>query len=596
MGRSLGETREPASDGLFRSESPLLTWLPDETLFSLCSRHHRLWGYSAAWQTAKVLFGGRRVGVHHDLPSGLDDFSARTGGILGRPAEIATKRTLLRFYRPFEEEHDIEAAVQTMRGRSVANLKFRLGLLTSRFRANHPLKACPECMKVDLASHGWMYWRIDHQYPGVWACPRHRCWLRVSTMKSTGVERFLWHLPDDAGLTPVTLQPRQATTDAVMRLAGNVVTLIEQATGAGGLQLQHVRPALIQQAEGNGWVTRAGSLRMQQAAPAYLDYCAALRIVPELAALPSSLAEAEMQLGRLLHRVPRDTHPLRILIAIDWLFGDASAFLGGEMHAEMGDQDAASTSESGCGGAPQGLADGRKQQVLDLVSAGVSVTAAAAEVGVAVATAMAWLAAAGIAIPRRPKILTAEVFALLVKELRTGMDKSEAARKFGVSVVTITRVLRTVVGLQSAWHAARFARARSEARAEWLKALEQYPGLGTKLLRATVPSAYAWLYRNDRSWLADHPPESPSRDPAPRSGSVRWDERDASLSKCVLDAALDLSRSGPGKPVRLWQLYQAVPELKAKLSALDRLPLTRRAIESTLGRRTSGGRSRALFE
>lgn len=61
----------------------------------------------------------------------------------------------------------------------------------------------------------------------------------------------------------------------------------------------------------------------------------------------------------------------------------------------------------------------------------------------------------------------------------------------GASGVTVTRVLRTVVGLQSAWHAARLARAQSEARAEWLKALEQYPGLGTKLLRAMAPSAYA---------------------------------------------------------------------------------------------------------
>src|SRR3546814_4771453 len=46
-------------------------------------------------------------------------------------------------------------------------------LLTSRFRANHPLKACPACMTKDLDDHQTTYWRLDHQFPGVWHCPVH---------------------------------------------------------------------------------------------------------------------------------------------------------------------------------------------------------------------------------------------------------------------------------------------------------------------------------------------------------------------------------------------------------------------------------------
>jgi hypothetical protein len=332
------------------------------------------------------------------------------------------------------------------------------------------------------------------------------------------------------------------------------------------------------------------------AAPAYLDYCAALRVVPEFAGLPSNLAEAEAQLGRLLHRAPRDTHPLRILLAIDWLFEDARAYLAAAASAEEGNRSATPTVGPVRIGAAEHSDDRRKQQVLDLVNAGVSVSAAAGEVGVAVATAMAWLAAAGIAVPRRPKILGPEVLASLVKDLRTGMDKSEVAKKHGVSVMTVTRVLRTVVGLQSAWHAARFERAQSAARADWLKARDQYPGLGIKLLRAVVPSAYAWLYRNDRAWLQGHAPAPADRTTALRSGGVRWDERDIHLSKAVLDAALTLSRSHAGKPLRLWQLYQAVPELKAKLASLHRLPLTHRVVETALGRQYSATTPGDLFE
>lgn len=571
--------------GLLGSDSAVLPWLPDETLFSLCSRHHRLWGYSLASQTAKVLFGGRRIGTHHDFPSGLDEFYERTRGVLGLPVEIASDRTLLRFFRPFLEELEIVAAVQSMRGSSVAHLKFRLGLLTSRFRANHPLKACPQCVESDLEARGWVYWHIQHQYPGVWACPEHDCWLRISTMKSTGVERFMWHLPDDAGLTSVTGTPCQETAAAVSRLARTVVSLIEHASDSGRLQLQRVRPALLQRAAEHDWVTAGGRLRMKQVASAYLDYCRPLRAVPEFAGLPGTLAEAQTQLGRLLHSGPHSTHALRILLAIDWLFGDAAEYLdSASSQVQPGHTASAPATGAAAADTESGSNEERKQQVIALVSAGVSASAAAADVGVAVATAMAWLAAAGIPVRRRAKSLKPKVLRALVKALRAGMDKSKAAEKFDISVPTVTRVLRTVPGLQSEWHTTRFERARSAARAQWLKALEDYPDLGIKLIRANLPATYAWLYRNDRAWLAQHRPARAIRGPDSSSSGVRWDERDDRLSKAVLDAALTLSQSNPGKPLRLWQLYQAVPELKAKLERLNRLPRTRRVIEQALDR------------
>ena len=54
-------------DGLFKPDPALMSWLPGETLFSLCSRHHRLWGYATASQSARVLFGGPRTGTRSCL-------------------------------------------------------------------------------------------------------------------------------------------------------------------------------------------------------------------------------------------------------------------------------------------------------------------------------------------------------------------------------------------------------------------------------------------------------------------------------------------------------------------------------------------------
>lgn len=53
---------------LFES-TPLLDWLPDETLFSLVSRIHSMSGHGEDWRTSLLLFGTRHTGIHHDLPN-----------------------------------------------------------------------------------------------------------------------------------------------------------------------------------------------------------------------------------------------------------------------------------------------------------------------------------------------------------------------------------------------------------------------------------------------------------------------------------------------------------------------------------------------
>lgn len=100
-------------------------------------------------------------------------------------------------------------------------------------------------------------------------------------------------------------------------------------------------------------------------------------------------------------------------------------------------------------------------------------------------------------------------------------------------------------------------------------------------MRALEPAAYAWLYRNDRLWLDAHKPEAGAALRGPSAPSVRWDERDQFLSQLVIQAAIEL-REKQRSRLKLWQIYQVVPELKPKLATLQRLPLTLRALTQIL--------------
>uniref|UniRef100_UPI00155DC829 TniQ family protein n=1 Tax=Chromobacterium subtsugae TaxID=251747 RepID=UPI00155DC829 len=142
--------------------------LPDETLFSWCSRYHRLAVNGADRNTCMLLFSHYRTGSAHDFPARVAVLADRLQGALGSATEIIRQRTLLPFYLPFRSKLLGLQAEQAMCGQGIGHLKFRLGLLTSGLGAAHPLKACPVCMTEDLALHGWAYWRRCHQLPGVW--------------------------------------------------------------------------------------------------------------------------------------------------------------------------------------------------------------------------------------------------------------------------------------------------------------------------------------------------------------------------------------------------------------------------------------------
>ena len=49
--------------------SPAMEWLPDETVFSLCSRLHFLSGHHVPTKTNQLLFGTARAGSAHDVPA-----------------------------------------------------------------------------------------------------------------------------------------------------------------------------------------------------------------------------------------------------------------------------------------------------------------------------------------------------------------------------------------------------------------------------------------------------------------------------------------------------------------------------------------------
>lgn len=549
-------------DLAFGSAPTLPQWWSDETVFSWASRYHQLAGHRLAAQTCLALFGDRRQGAQHDLPNRLASLADAAAGNLGTPQSIALDHTLLRYYLIARTPDESAAAVTSLVHPTPGVLKFRLGILTSRFRANHPLKACPRCMDDDVSAWGSSYWHLAHQYPGAWICRQHDTPLLRSTVKTNGISRFKWMLPPKAVLVDVVPSASSAALRQFADFVAGWSSLAPASLTASGI----AAACRAQLRQGDGGLELSSRA---DAASAFAKAIAPLRQVPELQGLPATDALAKGDLDRWVFAPRGGTHPLRHLAIIYWLFSSWDGFLAAYAEAQTDDRAAEPLATAG------GPIDPRRVPFVQALQAGRSVTAASKLVGVTVSTGLAWATQHGIKTPRRPKSMTDAIHARIVEELGRGDEKADIARRHDVSVQAVTRVLRSEVGLADTRRLAQGVRAQAAARQAWSAALAAWPGATVADLRTRAGAAYAWLRRHDGQWLDAN---LPARQRLPLAPRVDWDSRDVRLAEEVRRVAAELTADNAGKRLHPWQIYQALPELKAKQSALVRLPLTTRAL------------------
>lgn len=311
-----------------RAALPADAWFPDETLFSLASRHHIVSCNHLDEHTALQLFGHRSVASRHDLPSHIDVFVEKTHGKLGGAAEVIFERTLLPFYFPLKPTESMENAVDTIRRGGAGSLRYSLGMLHNRFNALHPLKACGLCVSEDIKCFQVGYWHRIHQYPGVWVCPHHNHLLQSSSRQRTR-GAYGWCLPREDFLeVPASLAPAGCESKRLALLRQVAFASMAFAALAPNTFLDRARIAGIYQQRlvSIGMRELTGKLRLDDCIDSVLQTAAPLRTVSDLSALPANRDEARAFVSRLCWERVETMHPLRHLFAIVWLFGGWDCF------------------------------------------------------------------------------------------------------------------------------------------------------------------------------------------------------------------------------------------------------------------------------
>ena len=562
-----------------------IEFLPDETLFSWCSRYHRLAANGLDRTTCMQLFGHPRIGSAHDFPARLAALVVRSHGSVGTAAELIRERTVLPFYLPFKPRSLGREAEAALESDGIGHLKYRLGLLTSGLGAAHPLKVCPSCNESYFADHGWFYWHRVHQLPGVWLCPDHGTPLRISHLRSQQRARFAWALPLPESFIPVigveSLAPEAPQIGWLMKLARLSFSLVGVEPGRVDDPVR-IAEAVRERMTKLGMTHSGGSVRWSAAMASLNLLTESLAVLPELSH-QADQGLLKTQLLRLLSGRAL-THPLRYLVWIATWFDDLGDFLEAYEKPELatpycGDY-AQPPLASSCVGGP----DQARAQVLMAVCRGeISVTDGARRAGVAYATMAVWSSQEAFTPPRRPKKVDSRCWNHAIGMLRDGADKEEVATACQVSVVTVTRILRTVAGLQDLWHRVRYEQRQATARQTWSQVANLRDYVGIQAIRRLSPAAYAWLYRNDRDWLRASLNHIPKRVTA-NHATTRIENADVRMAAAL--EKLALTRNVASSLCAWTELNRALPAVLKVVRSPANWPRTVKVLASILNCRS----------
>jgi hypothetical protein len=495
--------------------------LPDELLYSYLGRVAELNSLGACKSRLRKFFGTNDRSAVIDLPMGLDTLQQQLG--LNSPwkstTEMIESATTYPYHRPFltfPRRARVEKALACGEGKAV---KTAMGRVANGFGANPPLRYCLECRSLDTVTFGCPYWHRAHQLPGVCFCYIHGAVLTRVALESAG-QKFRFCLVPLIETDAVSSQEPDFHQAEFALLSKDVLN-----SRLGDFDNRDFCHAYKSEARKQGFASARG-VDYGALAAAMRTYYSDFEGFPHRLRLLSSDRDPLCWLKTAIGRPDRASHPICHLLLINFLFKSISNFASqvlATIEVEMYQRRPNHIQCASSAATSPSLESYLRDTTL-------SCRQVARAVGLSVTTIVYKRQALGVPVATRPKRLDREHVAAIQSQI-DNMQPHEVAAKAGVSLSTVYR-LRLSHAAERKQAAERVHKAAVDTRrSRWAHALESSEG-NLSAARATAPSDYAWLYRNDRDWLLTQP--RVAQRPDLTWNRVNWAERDAKYCVAVL--------------------------------------------------------------
>jgi hypothetical protein len=165
----------------------------NEILYSYVARYHRCTSLNSLKDTLEDLFGVRSIAASLEFPSHLGKVESHLNVIGLSKEKLLYEHTLYPLYEPFLYEEEQAIIKDMIFGNNGGGIKGKIGFLAGSVCKKEHFYYCPLCVRDDVEKYGETYLRVLHQMQGVFACPKHQCWLEKYpvTQKMVGRVEFV---------------------------------------------------------------------------------------------------------------------------------------------------------------------------------------------------------------------------------------------------------------------------------------------------------------------------------------------------------------------------------------------------------------------
>jgi len=542
--------------------------LPDELLYSWVGRLLVLNSWGTRPASARMLFGGTSK-VAIDLPTQLDAMRLILGSSLpcDSVAALVDASTLLPYYRTFLDPRRYTHVLEAMLYGSALALRSRLGLPAHRFEGRPQLRFCPICVAEDVREFSCFYWHRQHHLPEVTCCIRHNIILeayrdedeqdRCVCYPGRPVEKILGVAP-----TPVQLSFAESSHE-----------LLE-------IPIYDIDPAerskiYKEEIFNQGYGIRKGQVAYPELVMAIREYYQDFSGLTCQQRLLSTTSSPLRWLRDILERPQRYLHPICHILLIKFLFRSISNFRdisnSTNSLSRTNDEDSSllpkKSHVKGCVIDTQDL----------LLNNSLSCREVARRTGKCVNTIVSYRRRLSLPIKERPKKIDAFKKLAISRGLAAGQPIAKLASDTGFSCRTIYRVLDGSFQERGNYKVKLLQSELRKRRRNWMLLLDKSKGLGISKAKAARPADYAWLYRNDRTWLLKA--NSSRRKSHRQLKQVDWEERDKMLCLKINATVSSILQISPPQRVSSSRILSMIGDPSASWSS-KRMPNATSALRS----------------
>lgn len=247
-------------------------FLPDETVFSVCSRYLDRMQFPSHTTVSQHFFSRPQMSGVKDLPSSLDHLVQALPPhhtyTVDAIIDHHTHFPLYAYFLPFERAHTLRQSMKA-NGSTVFNINIA-GARRSGIPRLQWLRYCPECVNYDRFIYGECYWHRLHQIPWVSICPTHEVMLENSSVNLVYGNNTAQFCSAERSVNNLSYRKAPVHLHAALQqLASNTKWLLEQP-------ILVEREYLYRQYVGilinRGFATTTGRMRVARLKDAVLDY------------------------------------------------------------------------------------------------------------------------------------------------------------------------------------------------------------------------------------------------------------------------------------------------------------------------------------